>query len=192
VLHTWKTATALLFGTGILATTAAPLPADELWRTRVEPLLERHCFKCHGGVQQKADLDLRSIETILRGGENGPALIPGQPEQSHLYQFVLPGADPHMPLDEKKQLSREDLALLKTWIQTLPPMERLLGGGPATNAAWAGQYIARLKESQRPAWTPPARLTPSEIIDQFVARGWKERNVKPGSLCEDQTFVRRI
>jgi hypothetical protein len=176
----------------MLASDAAPLPAADLWRTRVEPLLERHCFKCHGGVQQKADLDLRSLDTILRGGENGPAIMPGRPERSHLYQFVQPGADPHMPLDEKKQLSGEDIALLKTWIQKLPPVERLLGACSATNAAWAGEYVARFKESQKPVWTPSAKLTPRGIIDRFIALGWKERNVKPSSLCDDRTFIRRV
>lgn len=188
----WKTAIALLFGTGILEATAAPWRVEDRWRTRVEPLLERHCFKCHGGVQQKADLDLRSLETILRGGENGPAIVPSRPEQSRLFQFVQPGSDPHMPLDEKKQLGNEDLALLKTWIQTLPPAERLLGRPGATNTSWAGNYIARLKESQKPVWTPKARLRPAEIIDRFIALGWKERKVQPSRICDDRTFVRRV
>src|SRR5215831_6939259 len=88
----------------------SPKPADELWDRQVEPLLDRSCFKCHGGVRQKSGLDLRLLERILRGGDRGTAIVPGHPEESHLYQFVLKGADPHMPQDESKQLSPQEMA----------------------------------------------------------------------------------
>ena len=46
------------------------------------PLLREHCTKCHGGAKQKGGLDLRSLESLLQGGESGPAFHPGKPEQS--------------------------------------------------------------------------------------------------------------
>jgi len=65
-------------------------------------------------------MDLRSLETILRGGDRGPAIIPGKPEGSRLVQFVLPDADPHMPSGNKKQLTPEEIAVLKAWVAQLP------------------------------------------------------------------------
>src|SRR5262245_49633345 len=51
---------------------------DEVWDSQVAPLLDRYCWNCHAGVRQKSGLDLRSLETALRGGERGPAIIPGK------------------------------------------------------------------------------------------------------------------
>jgi len=73
---------------------AGAASVEEFWPSRVEPLLDKQCLKCHAGVRQKGGLDLRSLETILRGGDRGPAIIPGKPEESRLVQFVLPDADP--------------------------------------------------------------------------------------------------
>src|SRR5690242_17037129 len=120
-------------------TMAAPGQADELWFGQVEPLLDRNCFKCHGGVRQKSGLDLRSLEHILQGGDRGPAIVPGKPEQSHLVQFVLKGSDPHMPLDEKKQLADRDIQTLKDWISALPETNRVLPAAEkSTN--WVAAY----------------------------------------------------
>ena len=60
---------------------------DEFWSNRVEPLLDRQCLKCHAGVRQRGGLDLRSLETILRGGDSGPAIIPGKPNESRIVQY---------------------------------------------------------------------------------------------------------
>ncbi|MEC9053919.1 MAG: c-type cytochrome domain-containing protein, partial [Verrucomicrobiota bacterium] len=43
------------------------------------PLLKQHCLKCHGGAKQKGGLDLRSLESLLQGGDSGPVLLPGKP-----------------------------------------------------------------------------------------------------------------
>src|ERR1044071_2355797 len=85
---------------------SAVLPRHEaLWDTQVLPILDRYCFKCHAGVRQKSGLDLRSLDTILRGGERGPAVIPGKPDESRLLAFLAPEADPHMPPEGKKQVT---------------------------------------------------------------------------------------
>src|SRR5690349_2806026 len=59
--------------------------AEALWSAHVQPLLSQHCFKCHGELKQKNNLDLTSPAAIFKGGDSGPALVPGQPEQSLLF-----------------------------------------------------------------------------------------------------------
>ena len=63
----------------------------------IAPLLRENCTKCHGGAKQKGGLDLRTIESALKGGESGPAFVPGKPEESRLVTFLHADADPHMP-----------------------------------------------------------------------------------------------
>ena len=90
-------ASACIFAASLVSGWTAPSAAEELWYDKVEPLFDKNCFKCHGGVKQKGGLDLRSLQNILKGGESGPAIFPGRPDQSHIFQFTHVGSDPHMP-----------------------------------------------------------------------------------------------
>ena len=54
------------------------------------PLVHQHCTKCHGGAKQNGGLDLRSLRSLLRGGESGPVFHPGKPEESRLVTQLHP------------------------------------------------------------------------------------------------------
>ncbi len=78
----------------------APLDApgaDAYWASHIEPLLKEHCAECHNATKTKSGLDLGSLQTILRGGERGSAVIPGHPDESNLFKFLTAEGDPHMP-----------------------------------------------------------------------------------------------
>ena len=76
--------------------------------------LKAACFECHNPEKAKADLDLTTREAILKGGDSGPALVPGKSGESFLVEVLAPDADPHMP--PKGQLSDEQIADIRTWI----------------------------------------------------------------------------
>src|SRR5438876_7857167 len=82
---------------------------DALWTSHVEPLLKEHCAECHNPTKAKSGLDLSSLQTILRGGDRGAAVIPGRPSESHLYTFLNSDADPHMPPAKHKPLGEEEV-----------------------------------------------------------------------------------
>ncbi|MFO1500601.1 MAG: DUF1553 domain-containing protein [Verrucomicrobiota bacterium] len=168
-----------------------PERADELWFGQVAPLLDRSCFNCHGGVRQKSGLDLRSLENILKGGERGPAIVPGKPEQSHLYQFVLRGADPHMPLDDRKQLSGAEVEAIRAWISALPATNSP-AGSTESQSAWINAYVQQLGALRQPIWTPPAGIPAHNAIDHFLEVDWRKRRIDPNSICDDRVFVRRV
>jgi hypothetical protein len=170
------------------ASIAAPLEAERDWTERVAPLLDRHCFKCHGGVRQRGGLDLRSLENILKGGESGPAIIPGEPDQSHLYKFLHADSDPHMP--PKKQLAEADALVLKQWIAKLPKVEAL--GLAADDSGWQTNYAAALSKTRSPVYAPPAEMAGSAVIDRFIELGWSERGVQSSALATDRAFARRV
>src|SRR5687768_12340623 len=98
-----------------------PAPAsDTLWKAHIEPLLKERCLECHNPTKAKSELDLSSLQTMLRGGERGPAVVPGKPDESNLYKFLRTEADPHMPPGSRKPLGDEEVALIGKWIQDLP------------------------------------------------------------------------
>src|SRR5258708_11830648 len=81
--------------------------AASLWSAKVQPLFDVNCVKCHGPLEQKSGLELDTPQMILKGGEDGAVIVPGQPEESALYQNLAGKADPHMP--PKKQLTDGEL-----------------------------------------------------------------------------------
>ena len=186
----------LLFALIHTATTFGSDPEDtpegsqRLWRAHIQPLLSQHCFKCHGELKQKADLDLRTPAKVLTGGDNGPAIKPGDPKESLLYQVVLPNADPHMP-PKDYQLTQDEISLLSMWIAGLSdsPVELDLN----SDANWT-ESPADLVQPNEPNHLPPAHLhnKPSQVIDYYIERRLEEKNTAWTEQCDDLTFVRRI
>src|SRR5882724_6314224 len=68
-----------------------------------QAIFDRNCVKCHGPLEHKSGLELDTIESALRGNQDGPVVVPGKPAASKMIAALSPDADPHMP--PKKQLS---------------------------------------------------------------------------------------
>ena len=90
----------------------------------IAPLMMLRCTACHGPRKQEAKLDLRTRESMLRGGKSGPAIVPGKPEKSLLIKAVLrEDTNLQMPPDEK--LSAAEIELLTEWIKRGAPDPRV-------------------------------------------------------------------
>ena len=87
---------------------------DPRFETEIAPILEANCLACHGSAQLQADLDLRSRDSILKGGKSGPAVVPGEPLLSLLLEKVSSGSMP--PGDGK--LTSDQNHLIRRWIET--------------------------------------------------------------------------
>ena len=81
----------------------------------VLPVLANNCFKCHGEAMQLSGLDLRSRAAMLKGGQNGPALKPGDAPGSRMFRRVAGEEKPAMPMDGK--LTDAQVAVLRNWIK---------------------------------------------------------------------------
>ncbi|HXJ74671.1 MAG TPA: c-type cytochrome domain-containing protein, partial [Candidatus Dormibacteraeota bacterium] len=114
---------------------ASELTADlAFFENRIRPLLAEQCFSCHGPDKQKGKLRLDSREAMLAGGEHGPALVPGQPEESKLIEAVRStNADLQMP--PKEPLGSRQVSDLVRWISLGAPWPETPAG--ATNVARA-------------------------------------------------------
>src|SRR5439155_13441232 len=103
----------------------AAVPADharamaqsrELFAAKVRPVLVQSCLKCHGGAKKRAEFDLSSREGLLKGGENGPVVTPGNGKASKLYRLAAKLDEPHMPPKGNDPLTEAQLADLAKWI----------------------------------------------------------------------------
>ncbi|HJO08883.1 MAG TPA: c-type cytochrome domain-containing protein, partial [Verrucomicrobiota bacterium] len=77
-------------------------------------LLRDQCIRCHNAKKNKGELNLARRALALKGGKEGPALIPGKSSESRIIQSLNPDSDSHMP--PKKQLDDEQVATLGRWI----------------------------------------------------------------------------
>lgn len=96
--------------------------AAALFTRRIHPLLKDKCFRCHGdGEELEGDLDLRSRTTMLQGGKRGPALVPGRPAESLIYEAVKRTEPLAMPPKEKEKLTADEVAAIRVWIEAGAP-----------------------------------------------------------------------
>jgi len=101
---------------------AGPASADQVvFQDLILPILEAKCNKCHNADKSKGDLRMDSYDLLVKGGqdEKEKNVVPGKPDESLMLKRVsLPSDDDeHMPPDGKDQLTKEEAALLKWWIQ---------------------------------------------------------------------------
>src|SRR5215208_4308174 len=77
-------------------------------------ILQNNCTACHGKDKQMGNLDLRTVESTLEGGERGLAIQPGKSDESRLYRFIAGIEKPYMPPGRK--LKPEEVETIKKWI----------------------------------------------------------------------------
>ncbi|MSR57364.1 MAG: DUF1553 domain-containing protein [Planctomycetaceae bacterium] len=116
---------------------SADSPAPTVGEHDVLPILLRRCAVCHGASQREAGLDLRSRAGLLRGGKSGPAIVPGQPEESLLIQRIRSAEMP--PIKE----------LIEVSIKPIEPAEI------ETIAAWIARGAPEANEEPDVATTIP-------------------------------------
>src|SRR5262249_34355779 len=147
------------------------------------PLLAENCQSCHGGKKQKGGLRLDSLEAILKGGEAGPAVVPGKPDES-LFVEAIHYQGLKMP--PNGQLAPEKIAVLTRWVSLgapWPSRDRLAHAGstsvhagrsPLTAAGgawWSLQPLRRpvVPGSARPGISDGADWSRTPI-DRFVEK----------------------
>lgn len=84
---------------------------------QAEPLrlLQKECFRCHTPEKRKGGLVMTSRAALLKGGDSGPAIVPGHPAKSPLVGLLTEDADPHMP--PKGQLTPTEITSLRDWVK---------------------------------------------------------------------------
>ncbi len=102
---------------GMLTTSVGADDKSLVFETHVLPILKSHCLKCHGDGKVKGGLDLRSMASLVSGGDNGPAIVAGKPHDSILIKRIESG---DMPPPKQGKLDKQHLDTLRRWIRDGP------------------------------------------------------------------------
>ena len=163
-------------------------PADEaFFETKIRPVLLESCFKCHGGVKVSNELRIDSREALLKGGKQGPAIVPGQPAKSLLLQAMRHEND-ELRMPPGKKLPDHVLADFARWIEQGAPWPKTVAGNPGFQSQkhWAFQPVKNIM--------PPADPTgwAQHPIDRFILAKLREQGLKPVQPAERPALLRRV
>jgi hypothetical protein len=178
---------------------AEPAGTPEFFEKKIRPILVEHCLKCHGdvkGKEPKGGLRLDSREAALKGGDNGPAVVPGEPDKSRIIEAVrYQNADLQMP--PKGKLPDAAIPDLVAWVKAGAVWP---GKAAGTRAGSGGFDVAKRKASHW-AWQPvnatepPVirdRSWPTTSVDRFILAKLEEKGVRPAVPAERRVWLRRV
>ncbi|HEX8199364.1 MAG TPA: DUF1549 domain-containing protein, partial [Isosphaeraceae bacterium] len=167
----------------------------------VRPLLQEQCYRCHSAEAEtvRGGLRLDSREGLLRGGDGGPALVPGHPERSRLIEAVG-YTRPDLQMPPRRRLSRRQVADLVRWVEMGAPW---LGDSASTSPVSAS--ASALSEPSRRelhwAWQPVRKPAPPAArdagwvrssVDRFILAGLETAGLRPAPEADRRTLLRRV
>jgi hypothetical protein len=179
-------------GSSAAAEEALDAATLRFFETEVRPLFVARCLKCHGPRQQRGGLRLDSRQAILKGGENGPAVVPGNVAESLLIEAVR-YESLEMPPDEP--LSSRETAILADWVKRGAPW-------PESAVSESRKPGGRISSEDRGYWAfqprnePPVPVLEEDgwsknPIDRFIIQKLEAEGLTPAPEADRRTLIRR-
>jgi hypothetical protein len=183
--------TSVVLGMVLFLTHRCPAEDPSLFPREIAPLLQRRCVQCHNEQKARGGLQMTSRERLLKGGDNGTAVVPGVSSRSLLTKMIS-GPKPAMP-KQGRPLSADEVRAVRRWVDA--------------GAPWPAGLV--LTESQ-PRWRVGAdwwslrRLTPPGIpsvrdaswvrtpVDSYVLATLESKGLRPSPEADRRTLIRRL
>jgi len=172
-----------------IATTLPPAAERTVdFTADIRPLLEKHCFACHGADLQENGLRLDQKQAAFADGKSGPALIAGKSSESRLIQLVAGGGEKQIVMPpEGQRLSAGEIGLLRAWIDQganwpddTPPKSK-------------GENHWAFKRPVRPAVPRVSNITwVRNEIDAFVLSRLESQGIEPSGEADRRALIRRL
>jgi hypothetical protein len=162
----------------------------EFFEKSIRPVLAERCYSCHGArvAKPKGGLVLEGREAILRGGDSGPAIVPGDPGSSPLIQAIR-YMDESLRMPPKGPLSPDVVAAFEHWVKRGAPAPPAADHAAAADAARPrGDDWAFQPPRER---TVPASNNVRNPIDSFLQAGLDRRALSPAPRADRPTLIRR-
>ncbi|HZN57430.1 MAG TPA: PSD1 and planctomycete cytochrome C domain-containing protein [Planctomycetota bacterium] len=184
----------------------------DFFESKIRPVLETSCFRCHSARSEKlrGGLRLDSREGWQRGGERGPVIVPGRPEESLLLRAIR-RVDPKLEMPPDRPLSPQVVADFAAWIAGGAPDPRAAGTAATTPrdaassesaASAAGPSPGGIDPAKRAHWAFVPVRSPAlpaveraewcrTPIDRFILARLEEKKLTPAPEADPRTLLRR-
>ena len=162
-----------------------PLLASDHFEMKVRPLLAKNCLGCHTATKM-GGLEISSHESLVKGGNSGPAVIEDKPDESLLLKVVR-HEHPRIKMPPTGRLSEEEIETLAAWVRD--------------GAAWPEKVMA-FKPMQSDFWSlqPLKKQPPPSVrqtswaktpIDKFILARLEAKGIQPVAAADKRTLIRR-
>jgi hypothetical protein len=168
---------------------AADPAALEFFEKSVRPVLVEKCVSCHGTEKAKGGLRLDTRDAVLKGGERGPAVVPGKPKEGILLRAVR-HTDEDLKMPPAGKLPDRDRLALEKWVELGAPWpERVTLATPNAIEKAAAKHWAF-----RPVLRPDVPKLKTQLpnpIDAFIVAQLGDKNVSLSPRADKRTLIRR-
>ncbi len=168
----------------------------EFFEKSVRPLLVERCYECHSAKEVSGGLRLDSKVGVAAGGDSGPAIVAGQPEQSRLIEAVR-YANRDLQMPPAGRLSDTEIDTLVKWIELGAPDPR--DSVPTATIGPTGMSIEDGRQfwSMQPVTSPPLPEVQFKEwvhapLDHFVLAKLEAAGLRPAELADKRTLIRRV
>lgn len=179
----------VLFSAGsVLAESDAAPDQLRFFETTIRPLLIDKCDGCHGSKKQWGSLRLDSKDAILHGGDTGPAIVPGKPDESLLIKAIR-RTDPDLKMPPKEGLTDQQIADLTRWVEMGAPFPKATTSPAERNRDpnhWSFQplMVTAIPQTRNTTWA-------GGPWDQFILAQLEQAQLPPASKASPRTLIRR-
>lgn len=169
--------------------------AVEFFEKAVRPILVDKCYKCHGDQKQSGGLRLNRRELLLKGGDTGPAVVSGKPDESLLVKAIEYDDDLKMPPGGK--LAAGEIQNLKTWISIGSPWPNSSASPVPIDDEWTTSFQKRLDwwslQPLRQISPPVVRngLWSQGAVDRFLSAAQEAAGLTPAAPASPEILLRR-
>lgn len=168
---------------------SAPLWAfdTEQYQSHVRHVLKERCYACHGALKQEGGLRLDTVALMLKGGDNGAVVVPGDPQASILIQRVASGDDAVRMPPEGERLKPEEMLAIQNWIQSgaAAPAGDSPEVDPRTHWAFQTPVRPNVPAVQHSEWG-------QNPVDAFIAAKHDSNSLVPQPATEKDLWLRRV
>ena len=146
----------------------------------IKPILQVACVRCHARGNDKGGFSIETRESLLKGGDTRPAVVPGRSDDSFLIALVS-GLEPDMVMPKKgSRLTGDQIALLRAWIDQGAPWDP-----GVTFARSAPRNLARR--------APPLPARPeASPVDRLLGAYFASHETAPAPRVDDRLLIRRL
>lgn len=168
----------------------------EFFEAKVRPVLVEHCSRCHGNGKKKGGLSLQGRQALLTGGDNGPAIVAGEPDKSRLIEAIrYKNVDLQMP--PRARLPEAAVRDLTEWVRqgAVWPEEAI------KTSTDKGAFDLTRRKASHWSWRPIQSPAPPEVrdsswpqdaVDRFVLARLEDKGLRPAADADRRTWLRRV